>query len=776
MNSLLWYEKPASVWTDALPVGNGVIAGMVFGGIKQERLALNHEWLWRANHRNKDIEVKDRSLEEIRKLFFEGRTFEAGILANEKLGGSGGLSGKKNRVDPYQPLGDLFMNFSHGSVSNYRRQLDMEKAIVSVSYNADGGQFTREIMAHSFYKAIIIRIRASERKINTTIFLSRIEDSECKIKSWAEKNSLGFIGEFTEGITFAVETKIFLKEGSSIIPSKDKSRITIEDAPEVVLVLSASVALDGQDPLVNCRKQIDAVPASTFNALVKTHVEEYQKTYNRVHFMIGKPQDDVPTDRRLSDLRNVSGNESIYALYFNFGRYLLISSSLGAELPANLQGKWNEELNPPWDCDLHQDVNLQMNYWPAEVCNLSECMEPFFRHVERFIPHGKIAAKKLYDCEGIWLPIQIDPWGRATPESRGWDVWTGAAAWLSQHFWWHYEYTLDKTFLRERCYPLLKEVAAFYETYLVPDKEGYLVPVPSQSPENQFIGGTSPVSLCIGATMDMELIQEVLTHAILATEILGIDREKKKEWADILKKLPPLKTGRYGQLQEWLCDYDEVEPGHRHISHLYALFPGEAITLEKTPELARASEVSLERRLAYGSGYTGWSSAWFVCCFARLGKGERALQSLYSLLTKSTTDSFLDLHPPHIFQIDGNFGGTAGIAEMLLQSYDGIIRILPALPFSWSDGEITGLCSRGGFEISISWKNRLPKKITILSRLGGTCRCRLPAPMNVVVTYKNKILLKPDTAVENIQLETKAGCRYDVKTMGQLKKKIYDKM
>jgi alpha-L-fucosidase 2 len=762
MNSLLWYEKPALVWTDGLPIGNGVLAGMVMGGIEQERIALNHEWLWRAKYRNRDIKSKYHNLEEIRKLFFAGKIFEAGTLANEKFGGLGGVSGKKNRVDPYQPLGDIFLKFPYKYISNYRRQLDLEKAIVSISYDVDGVQFTQEILAHYVYKIILIHLYFSGKKINTEISLSRIEDKECKIEPWIEKNYWGFTGKFTEGVKFAVEAKIILNDGKTIVSPEDKSCMKIKNASEAFVILSASVSLNGRDPIVDCRNQLNAVSDYSFDILSKTHIEEYQKVYNRVHFIIDKPQDNIPTDKRLSELRNVRGNNSIYALFFNFGRYLLISSSMGGELPANLQGKWNEQLNPPWDCDLHQDVNLQMNYWPAEVCNLSECIEPFFRHVERFIPHGKIMAKKLYNCKGIYLPIQTDPWGRATPESMGWDVWIGAAAWLSQHFWWHYEYTLDRTFLQKRCYPLLKEVAAFYETYLIYDKNGYIVPVPSQSPENQFVDGTSPVSLCIGATMDIELIQETLNHAILAAKILGIDKKKIKEWKNILKKLPPFKIGKYGQLQEWFEDYEEIEPGHRHLSHLFAVFPGEIITTEKTPELARAAEISLERRLAYGSGYTGWSGAWVACCFARFGKGERALQSLYNLLTKSTTDSLLDLHPPHIFQIDGNFGATAAIAEMLLQSHDGIIRILPALPFSWDKGEITGLYARGGFEISIFWEKRSPKKIIIFSKSGGICRCKFPFPMKIILRNKNKILIKSSVAVETIQWKTRKGNFYDM--------------
>ncbi|MFH2067851.1 MAG: glycoside hydrolase family 95 protein [Candidatus Omnitrophota bacterium] len=759
MNSILWYEKPAPEWKEGLPIGNGVLAGMVMGGIQKERVALNHEWLWRRKNCKRDIETKYQNLEKIRRLFLKGKIYEAGTLANELLGGGGGMSDQKNRVDPYQPLGDLFLNFPHNNVSHYKYQLDMEKALVSVSYNDGETCHVREIFAHSSYPVIVIRMTATKGKLNTGLILSRIDDPECTIRPWAEKSSFGYSGAFIDKLRFAVEARVFITGGMFTTPSKDIASMNIENSSEALLILSAAVSFDHENPLLNCRKQLDSVPSS-FDVLFKTHAAEHQKRYNRVSLSIGSPRDDISTFQRLTNIRVQKADESLYALYFNFGRYLLISSSWGADLPANLQGKWNEELNPPWECDLHHDVNLQMNYWPAEICNLSECAEPLFAHVERFIPHGKIAAKKLYGCEGVWLPIQTDPWGRSTPESKGWDTWIGAAAWLAQHFWWHYEYTRDKEFLKKRCYPFLKEVAAFYETYLIPDHEGYLVPVPSQSPENTFIGGTCPVSLCIGSSMDIELIHDLLTHAIATSKILNTDTKKRKQWTDILKKLPPLKIGKYGQLQEWLVDYEEAEPGHRHISHLFALFPGEQITPEKTPRLAAASKISLERRLAHGSGYTGWSSAWFACCFARLYEGERALQSLFNLLTKSATNSLLDLHPPRIFQIDGNLGGTAAIAEMLLQSRDEIIRILPALPNSWPKGKITGLCAHNGFEVGIEWEKRMPGTVSVFSNLGGPCRLKLPVPGQVTVTCKNRLIMKSKNAVDKLTWQTEPGKRY----------------
>lgn len=413
------------------------------------------------------------------------------------------------------------------------------------------------------------------------------------------------------------------------------------------------------------------------------------------------------------------------ALYANFGRYLLICSSHNCEVPANLQGKWNEDLHPPWECDLHHDINLQMNYWPAEPCDLAECLRPLFEHIERFVPHARKAARDLYNCRGVWFPIQTDPWGRSTPESRGWDVWIGAAAWLAQHMWWRYEYNLDRRFLRERAYPFFREVAAFYEDYLVPHPtKGYLVAVPSQSPENTFVGGTKPVSLCVMATMDLELIHDLLSHAISASEILGTDEPLRQKWQEILSRLPPLQVGRHGQLQEWLEDYEEAEPQHRHISHLFALFSGDQLTLENEPELTRAARASLERRLAYGGGHTGWSRAWVACCWARLRGGDLAREHLHALIADFATDTLLDFHPPRIFQIDGNFGGTACVCEMLLQSHRGCLRILPALPKAWAEGRVSGLRARGGFTVGITWSQGRATEVEIVASRAGLCRLR----------------------------------------------------
>jgi len=721
-HSLMWHTQPAAEWKQGLPIGNGLLAGMILGLATKERTALNHERLWRGQFRSRTIEPVHERLDEIRRLFFEGKVLEASTLTNETLGGAGGMvaGSRPNRVDPYQPAGDLWVQPTHGPVGEYRRQLDLDSAVASVSYVADAVRYRREYFAHSGRPIMAIRLSAQgDKPFDGSIELSRVEDPDCEISSYAAGNALGFTGRFVEGIRFAIEARVFT-DGQVSISEADKASARLA-ASEALILLSIAVDLDDGDPLPACRAQLDDAPAN-WDDLLAEHVSEHRKLYRRVRLEIGDDNRHIDTAERLERMRAGKSDDGMLALHANFGRYLLISSSRPGGLPANLQGKWNEDIAPPWDCDLHHDINLQMNYWPAEVCGMGELAEPLLDHVERSVPHGRVAAQKLYNCRGIWLPIQTDPWGRCTPESRGWDVWIGAAAWLAQHFWFRYEYSLDEAFLRTRAYPLFKEVAAFYEDYLVTDpRSGYLVPVPSQSPENPFVGGTEPVSLCVAAAMDIELIQDTLSHAIAAAEILDLDAELCEKWRNILAKLAPLQVGRHGQLQEWFEDYEEIEVGHRHLSHLYHLFPGDRFTPEDAPQLTRAARVALERRLSAGGGHSGWSRSWCVCCWARLAEGDLACEHLVRLLLDFATVSLLDLHPPKIFQIDGNFGATAGLCEMLLQSHRGAIRILPALPSSWKSGKVAGLKARGNFTVDIEWTGGKASNVRIVSHAGRPC-------------------------------------------------------
>ena len=752
----LWYKEPATRWLDGLPIGNGMLGAMVMGGIEAERLALNHERLWRGRSRKRTTEDKTQYLPEIRDLFFAGKTKEAGELANRVL------CGPEHAVEPFQPFGDLTLTFSgHGKAANYRRKLDLSQGIVSIEYAVNGVKYRREAFASFVHQVIVLRITCDKPgNLTAMVELSRLEDEDCPLKPWANDTAVGYSAEFVEGVKFAAEARLRSSGGKQY--AQCPGTLGVENAAELLIVLTMETYTDTEDsPAAACRDRLDKVPLD-YQTLRDAHVTDYHALFDRVSLCLGEPVSDKPTDERLQAVKDGEVDLDLVALYFQFGRYLLISSSRPGSLPANLQGVWNEMLKPPWDADFHLDLNLQMNYWPAEGCNLSECTEPVFDFFDGLIPEAQKAAQDLYGAKGIYIPITTDVWGKCTPEAPGWDVWTGAAAWLAQHYWWHYEYTGDEEFLRERCYPFMRQVALFYEDYLVKDSaSGYLVTVPSQSPENRFVGGTSPVSLCITATMDVELMHDVFSHLLRASEILGIDEEERTKWQDILQHIPPLQVGKYGQLQEWLEDYDEVEPGHRHLSHLFALFPGDRITLEDTPQFAAAARKSLERREEHTGGYCGWTHAWMACCWARFREGDKAWEHLQPLVADFTTASLLDLIFGDCFQIDGNFGGTALVAEMLLQSHNGLLRILPALPESWRAGEVKGLVARGGVEVDIVWGQNAVERLILRSELGKPVRVRLDTPGDFAVRCDGVALECSRSAEGEYVFPTTVGKSYE---------------
>lgn len=726
MNDRLWYKTPAREWLEGLPIGTGRLAAMVMGTYRRERVALNHEWLWKGVNRLRDNEKQSHLLPHIRELLLKGDYAAGTVAGNEAFAPTGGIRSSTNpcRTDPYQPAGDLFFEINHGYMWNYRRMLDLKNGLVTVEYNSDKGKFRREYLAHLARDIILIRITADGKEFDATIWLDRSHDPECELQFTTETDLLALGGKINRGIEFRVEAQIWQKGGKACV--LQNNRVFIQDAGELLIAINTGTSAQGKTPEQECaEKRMTSVPP--WDNLLQEHLKEYQRHYGGLNLLIPTTGIDEPTDERIRHMRAGKDDPGLMLLYFNYGRYLLCASSATAQLPANLQGKWNEDLNPPWQADYHHDINLQMNYWIAEPAGMAKYAEALLQHIERFVPHAKKAASDLYGCKGVLFPIQTDAWGRATPESHGWAVWIGAAAWLAQHMWWHYEYGRDLHFLRNRAYPFLKEVAAFYESYLIEDERGVLQIVPSQSPENRFEGGGDlPVTLCVSATMDIELAWDVLTHTIKAGEILGVDEDKRKHWHDMLSKLPPLKIGAKGQLLEWNQEFKEIEPGHRHISHLFALYPGEQITRAATPDLFQAAATSLKLRMEAAGGHTGWSRAWVSCCFARLGNGNEAYRHLQHLIADFATDTLLDLHPPHIFQIDGNLGGAAAVMEMLLQSYHEELHFLPALPSAWPTGKAHGLRARGGFTVGLEWNNSRLTRAEIVALENRKCVVKKP--------------------------------------------------
>ncbi len=774
----LWYRQPAEDWHDGLPIGNGRIGAMVLGGTQRERITLNHTWLWRKLRlRGRTNPKVSHHLPAIRKLFFEGKTAEASRAANSLLGSQKNLKGAMKpghrfSPDPFVPAGELAITFrEHQKVTDYRRQLDLATGVVSVSYRHNGVAYRRQVFASNREGMLVVHLSADKpQSITCTVGLSRPSDKECSLVPWAEAGRIGFDAKFVEEQQFAVAAAVHLKKGSARpVAADDRAEIRIERADEALIVLDVATDHEAKDPKALCLRHIGRIKsAADFKALLRDHVADHRQLFDRVRFWLAdSAMSEVPTDSRLALHREGKEDLGLQILLFQYGRYLLMSSSRGGGSPANLQGIWNSLLSPPWASDLHHDINLQMNYWPAEVCNLSECTGPLFDYLDRCVPAGRTAARNLYGCRGIFIPLTNDTWARCLKVEPGWDEWTAAAAWLAQHYWWHWEFSGDEDFLRKRAYPFMKEVALFYEDYLVPDPrkasphKGRLVTVPSQSPENRFKGGIGPVSLCIGASMDFQVIHDVMTHLLAGSKILKLDADRRAKWEEILKRIPPPQVGRHGQLQEWLADYEETEPQHRHLSHLFALFPGDQITLRGTPRLVKAAKTSLWRRIDAGTKKDpwrhappgGWRGAWYISLLARLQCAEEAHQMVVGQL-RGTSASLLNGRK--LFQIDGNFGYTAGVAEMLLQSQGpsttsgqvGEVHLLPALPSAWPTGHIKGLRARGGFEVDIAWKEGRLTAATIRSNLGRPCKVR----------YKKK----------TVDIKTKAGKSYELdKNLGK---------
>lgn len=741
----IWFNQPTTKWNEGLAIGNGSLGGMIYGTPSNEIFCLNEETIWTGEKiYDRDKKGGHRALKQVRQLLFDGEYVEAEKVVGEKL-----LAERfDNGTVTYQMLANLFIK-SPGldSVNNYRRELDLNNSIATTQFEKEGVNYSRECFSSFPDKVMVIKYTAN--KNNSVNFSARIERTR-NTKIELINNAIHFSEHVGNGIGVKFHSIIhFETQGGTA--KVQYGKIEIEGADEVLIRIVASSDYWGDDPLKVCEENLSNALAIKYEQLRESHISDYRTLFKRVEINLTEIDgEDLPTDKRLQQVKDGKADNYLTQLQYQFGRYLLISSSRPGTLPANLQGIWAKGFMPPWNSDYHININIQMNYWLAEMTNLSECHQPFLEFTGNLREMGRLTAKESYGCRGFAAHHTSDAWHATAGFGRArYGMWPMGAAWCCQHLFTRYEFTEDKDYLKDYAYPIMKEAAQFFIDFMVPDpKTGLLVSGPSISPENSFKdknGKTATISM--GSTMDREIIFELFQNCISSAKILKIDKAFRDTLQQKIQQMPPLQVGSDGRLMEWVEEFEEPEPGHRHISHLYGLHPSNQISKARTPELFDAAKKTIKYRLSNGGGHTGWSRAWIINFWARLLEPQKAHENIVALQQKSTLPNLLDVHPP--FQIDGNFGVVSGITEMLMQSHDGEINLLPALPQEWANGSIKGLVARKGFEVDMKWNEGKLQSLIILSKLGNTLQLRNGDLVKSIETKKGEVL-KFNQALEGI--------------------------